>query len=155
MFSDEKAGIYRLVDAIKVVQNELRGQQQELQTLQARINTLIEDIRKLRAAPGVIDQKAIQAKQEEGTRVQQDLQVKQQRFDEDYQKRYREVAGPISEQIGKELDVFAAQHGITMTLDLAKIMPAVLTALPTVEVTQAFIAEFNRKYPRTASPTRP
>ena len=154
MFSDEKVGIYRLVDAIAVVRNEFSGRTQELRTLQARINTLIEDIRKLRAVPAV-DQKAIQAKQEEGTRVQQDLQVKQQRYDEDYQKRYREVAGPISEQIGKELDVFAAQHGITMTLDLSKIMPAVLTALPTTEVTQAFIAEFNRKYPRTASTTRP
>ena len=154
MFGDEKAGIFRLMDAIKIVQNEFRARQQELQTMQGRINTLVEDIRKLRAAVPV-DQKTIQAKQEEGTRLQQDLQTRQQRFDEDYSKRYREVTGPVSELIGKALDEFAIQHGITMTLDLSKLLPAILTALPTVEVTQAFIAEFNRKYPRTAPVTRP
>src|ERR1051326_947487 len=98
MFGDEKAGIFRLMDAIKIVQNEFRARQQELQTMQGRINTLVEDIRKLRAAMPV-DQKTIQAKQEEGTRVQQDLQTRQQRFDEDYSKRYREVTGPVSELI--------------------------------------------------------
>ena len=155
MFSDDKAGIYRLVDAIKIVQGEFRGRQQELQNLQTRINTLIQDIRKLSAVSGVVDQKSIEAKQAEGARLQQDLETKQQRFDEDYSKRYREVTGSISEQIGKELDSFATQHGITMTLDLAKLMPAILTAVPTVEITQAFIAEFNRKYPRTGPATRP
>ena len=156
-FSDEKAGIFRLVDAIKIVQNEFRGRQQELQALQTRINTLVEDIRKLRQAPGVIDQKTIQAKQEEGTRVQQDLQTKQQRFDEDYSKRYGEVTAPISQQIGKALDDFARQYGITMTLDVSKLLPAIVTALPTIEVTEAFIADFNRKNPRTgpAPTTRP
>lgn len=154
LFSDEKAGIFRLVDAIKVVQNEFAARQQELQTIQTRINTLIEDIRKLRQAVAV-DQKAVQAKQEEGTRLQQDLQTKQQRFDEDYSKRYREVAGPVSEQIGKALDQFAAQYGITMTLDVSKILPAILTALPTVDVTEAFISDFNRKNPRAAPATKP
>jgi hypothetical protein len=38
-----------------------------------------------------------------------------------------------------------------MTLDVSKMLPAILTALPTVEVTTAFIAEFNRKNPRAPS----
>jgi hypothetical protein len=63
--------------------------------------------------------------------------------------------GPVSQQIGKALDDFAAQYGITMTLDVSKMLPAVLTALPTVEVTAAFIAEFNRKNPRGASVGKP
>jgi len=153
MFTDEKAGIVRLVDAVKIVQSGFSVRQQEIVTLQNRINTLVEDINKLRQSP-VVDQKTIQAKQEEGTRVQQDLQTKQQSFQEDYAKRYAEVTKPVSDLIGKELDQFANQHGITMTLDLSKLLPAILTAVPTVEVTQAFIAEFNRKYPRTAPATR-
>jgi len=154
MFADEKAGIFRLVDAIKIVQNEFRTRAQELQTMQARLNTLVEDIRKLRQA-NPVDQKAIQAKQDEGTRLQQDFETKKQRYDEDYGKRYQEVTGPISQQVGKALDDFAHQYGITMTLDLSKMLPAILTALPTVEVTEAFIADFNRKNPRAAPPTRP
>jgi Skp family chaperone for outer membrane proteins len=155
MFSDEKAGIYRLIDANKIVQNEFRARQQELEGLQTRLVALVEDIRKLRAAGSVVDQKAIQAKQDEGTRLQQDFETRKQRFQEDSSKRYREVTGPITELIGKALDEFARQNGITMTLDLSKLLPAVLTALPTTEVTEAFIADFNRKNPRIGPPTKP
>lgn len=149
LFSDEKAGIHRLIDANKILQNEFRARQQELEGIQKRLGTLVDDIRKLRAAGGVVDQKAIQAKQDEGLRLQQDFETRKQRFDEDYSKRYREVTGPVSDLIGKALDEFARQNGITMTLDLSKLLPAVLTALPTTEVTEAFIADFNRKNPRT------
>jgi Skp family chaperone for outer membrane proteins len=154
VFSDEKAGIFRVIDAAKSLQNEFRGRQQDLQTEQTRLNTLVEDIRKLRQV-NPVDQKTIQAKQDEGLRLQQDFDTKKQRFQEDYESRYNQVMGPVSQQIGKELDQFAAQHGITMTLDVSKMLPAILTALPTVEVTAAFIAEFNRKNPRVTSVTKP
>jgi Skp family chaperone for outer membrane proteins len=154
VFSDEKAGIFRVIDAAKSLENEFRVRRQELQGAQTRINTLVEDIRKLRQA-NVVDQKTIQAKQEEGLRLQQDFDAKKQRFQEDYERRYGQVMGPVSQQIGKAMDEFAAQHGITMTLDVSKMLPAVLTALPTTEVTAAFIAEFNRKNPRVSPTTRP
>lgn len=154
IFSDEKAGIFRVIDATKSLQNEFRGRQQELQAEQTRLNTLVEDIRKLRQA-NPVDQKAIQAKQEEGIRLQQDFDTKKQRYEEDYERRYSQIMGPVSQQIGKALDEFAAQHGITMTLDVSKMLPAILTALPTMEVTAAFIADFNRKNPRATSVTRP
>lgn len=154
VFSDEKAGIFRVIDAAKALQNEFRVRQQELQTIQTRLNTLVEDIRKLRQV-NPVDQKAVQAKQEEGLRLQQDFDAKKQRYEEDYARRYSQVMGPVSQQIGKALDEFAAQHGITMTLDVSKLLPAILTALPTVEVTTAFIAEFNRKNPRVTSVTKP
>jgi len=154
MFADDKKGIFRFIDAVKAAQAPYAAQNQELVNLQSRINALIEDIRKLRATPQP-DQRAIQAKQEEGTRLQQDLNTKKQRFDEDYGKRYLEVTAPISEQIGKAMDQYARERGITMTLDLGKLLPAILTALPAVDVTDAFIADFNRKNPRTGTPPRP
>jgi Skp family chaperone for outer membrane proteins len=154
VFSDEKAGIFRVIDASLSLQNEFRARQQELQTAQTRLNTLVEDIRKLRQV-NPVDQKAVQAKQEEGLRLQQDFDTKKQRYEEDYGRRYSQVMGPVSQQIGKALDDFAAQHGITMTLDVSKMLPAILTALPTVEVTTAFIAEFNRKNPRGPSVPKP
>jgi Skp family chaperone for outer membrane proteins len=154
IFSDEKAGIFLVIDAATSLRNEFRVRDQELQTIQARLNALVEDIRKLRQV-NPVDQKAIQAKQDEGLRLQQDFDTKKQRYQEDYGRRYSQVMGPVSQQIGKALDEFAAQHGITMTLDVSKMLPAVLTALPTVEVTTAFIAEFNRKNPRGPSVTKP
>lgn len=154
-FADEKKGIVRYVDAVKQVQAQFAAQNQELINLQNRINGLVEELRRLRTAANP-DQRAIQTKQEEGTRLQQDWTTKKQRFDEDYSKRYRELTAPISEQIGKALDQYARERGITMTLDLSKLMPAMLTALPAVDITDAFVADFNRKNPRTGAPvTRP
>lgn len=154
MFVDEKRGIFRYIDAVKSIQPQFAPRKDELLNLQNRINAIVEDIRKLRATPQP-DARAIQTKQEEGTRLQQDWNTKKQRFDEDYAKRFQEVTGPLSEQIGKSLDQFARDRGITMTLDLSKLLPAMLTALPAVDVTDAFIADFNRKNPRTGAPPRP
>src|SRR6185436_5988711 len=154
MFAAEKKGIFRFIDAVKSIQAPFAAANSELVNLQTRINAIIEDIRKLRAAPQP-DARAIQAKQEEGTRLQQDWNMKKQRFDEDYSKKYQEATGPLSEQIGKAMHQFARERGITMTLDFSKLLPAMLTALPAVDVTDAFIADFNRKNPRTGAPPRP
>jgi len=150
MFGDEKRGIYRYVDAVKLAQAGLQGPNTELLNLQNRIKALVEEIRKLQQAPNP-DQRTIQAKQEEGTRLQQDFNTKQQRFRDDYEKKLQEFTAPISEQIGKAMDQFARERGITMTLDLSKLLPAMLTAIPAVNVTDAFIADFNRKNPRTGT----
>src|SRR5262252_2014239 len=123
IFGDEKKGIFRYVDAVKTIQPQFAARNQELVTLQNRLGALIEEIRKLRAAAAP-DQQAIQAKQAEGARLQEDFNTKKQRFDEDVSKRFQEVTAPISEQIGKAMDQFARDRGITMTLDLSKLLPA-------------------------------
>src|ERR1041385_7971060 len=154
MFTDEKAGIFRVIDATMSLRNEFRARDQELKAIQVRLDALVEDIQKMRQA-NPVDPKTIQAKQEEGLRLQQDFDARKQRYQQDYERRYGQVMGPVTQQVGKALDEFAAQHGITMTLDVSKMLPAILTALPTVDVTAAFIAEFNRKNPRGPSVTRP
>jgi Skp family chaperone for outer membrane proteins len=151
MFADQTRGIYRFVDAIKSIQPQFASANSEIMNLQNRINALVEEIRKLRTNPAV-DQRSIQAKQEEGVRLQQDLNTRKERFNQDYAKKYQEVTVPISQQIGKAMDQFARERGITMTLDLSKMLPALLTALPAINVTDAFIADFNRKNPRTGRP---
>jgi hypothetical protein len=39
-----------------------------------------------------------------------------------------------------------------MTFDVSKILPAILTLAPAVDLTQAFISDFNSKNPRTGAP---
>jgi Skp family chaperone for outer membrane proteins len=103
----------------------------------------------------VPDQKTIQAKQQLGESLQNEGTTKKDRLDEDVSKRYEQIIGPISSQIGAAMDQFARQRGVTMTLDVSKLLPAILTAVPAVDLTQAFINEFNSKNPRTATPPRP
>ncbi|SRR5216683_2958758 len=154
MFGDEKNGIFRYVDAAKSVQVEFKPRTDELQNLQNRLNTLANEIQTLSKAP-VPDQKTIQAKQQQGEGLQLEWNTKKDRLDEDLRKRYQQVVAPISKQIGLAIDQFVRQRGVTMTLDLSKLLPAILTAVPAIDLTQAFIADFNSKNPRTGPPPRP
>ena len=160
MFGDEKNGIYRYVDAARMVQTQFQSQTQELQSLENRLNTLSNELDALmKATP--LNQQAIQAKQQQGTALENEYKTKKDQYDAALRKRYEEVVSPISKQIGAELDQFAVQRGITLTLDISKMMPAILTAVPAIELTQTFINEFNAKYPRTgpapgtSAPRRP
>jgi len=154
MFGDEKSGILRYVDATKSVQAEFKPRTDELQNLQNRLNTLANEIQTLSKAP-VPDQKTIQAKQQQGENLQLEWNTKKDRLDEDLSKRYQQVVAPISKQIGLAIDQFVGQRGVTMTLDVSKLLPAILTAVPAIDLTQAFIADFNSKNPRTGPPPRP
>ena len=154
MFGEEKGGITRYVIAVKGVEREFQPRQTELTGIQARIKALADEISKL-SGNSVVDPKTIQAKQDEGERLQRDLKYRKDQADADFAKRYQEVVSPISSDIGKALDQFAQQRGITMILDISKLAPAILTVNPAMDVTQAFIAEFNSKNPATASAASP
>ena len=151
-FGDEKACISRYVNAVKSLEREFKPRQDELTNMQTRIKGIADEIGKLSGgASSVVDPKTIQAKTEEGERLQRDLKYKKEQADADFQKRYSDVVGPISQDIGKALDQFATQRGITMILDISKLAPAVLTVNPAMDVTAAFITEYNGKNPATAS----
>ena len=148
MFGDEKNGIFRYVDAAKSVQAEFKPRTDELASIQNRLNTLATEIETLMKAPAP-DQKTIQAKQQQGGSLQAEFKLKKDRLDEDVSKRYEQVIAPVSNLIGAAMDQFARSRGITMTLDMSKMLPAILTAVPAIDLTQAFITEFNSKNPRT------
>jgi Skp family chaperone for outer membrane proteins len=149
-FGEEKGGITRYVNAVKALEREFKPRQDELNGMQTRIKTIADEIGKL-TGNSVVDPKTIQTKQDEGERLQRDLKYKKEQADADFAKRYQEVVGPISQDIGKALDTFATQRGITMILDISKLAPAILTVNPAMDVTSAFITEYNTRNPATAS----
>jgi Skp family chaperone for outer membrane proteins len=151
-FGDEKTGIVRYVDAAKQLASEFRTRQDEVTNLEKRLTSLGDEIDALLKA-NPVNQPAVQAKQQQGQALQTEYNTKKAKLDEDLSKRYEQVVSPISRQIGAALDQFAAQRGVTMTLDLSKLLPVVLTMLPAVDLTQAFINDFNSKNPRTAAPS--
>ncbi len=152
MFADEKQGIVRIVQAVKKVDSEFQVRRNELQKLQAQVQTLSDDVEKTKnvAAPAALQQKMDQLDQlkKEGQRKQEDAQAA-------YNKRVQELLAPIYEDIGKSLDSFGKAQGITLLLDASKIAPAILSAADATDVTRAFIADFNRQFPATASVTPP
>ena len=152
MFADEKNGIVRMVAAIKRVENEFQAKKSELQQLQTRVSQLSDDIEKTKnvAAPQATQQKVdqLEALKKEGQRKQEDAQTA-------YNKRMQEQLAPIYDDIGKSLDAFGKAQGITLLLDISKIAPAILSAADATDVTRAFIADFNSKFPATAAAAPP
>ena len=146
-FADEKTGITRYVNAVKSVQAAFQPKTKELVDLQTRIKAIADEITKLSGNATLVSQQTIQAKQDEGDRLQRELQYKKEQYDAEATQRYKAVVGPVSTEIGKALDLYASQHGLTMILDISKLLPAVLTVNPAMDVTQPFIAEFNSKNP--------
>lgn len=149
-FGDEKAGITRFVNAIRSLEREFQPRQTELNTMQTRLKTVLDDIQKLSGA-NVVDPNTIRTKQDEAEQLQRDLKRKKEDADAAFQKRYETVVSPISQDIVKSLSEFATSRGITMVFDISKLAPAILTVNPGMDMTQAFIVEYNRTHPATAS----
>ena len=150
-FGNENTGIFRFVDATRMVANEFKARTDEMQNLEKRLTALGNEIDALmKTSPP--NKAAIDARQQQGEALQADYNAKKSKLDADLTARYDQVVSPISKQIGLALDQFAAQRGVTMTLDLSKLLPVVLTMMPAVDLTQAFINDFNAKNPRVAAP---
>lgn len=145
-FGDQKAGIKRYLNAVNSVQRLFDARNGELRDLQSRIKTIADDITKLGAAP-VVSQETIRARQDEGERLQREFKYKKEQADADFEKKYVEVVGPVSTDIGKAMDQYASQRGFTMVLDLSKLLPALITWSPATDITTAFIADYNSTHP--------
>ena len=150
-FADEKQGILKFVSALKKVNAEFQPRQTELQNLQQQIEKATTDLQK--AAP-VQDAKVTQQQQERIDQMKKDYQRKGEDAQAAFNKRLEEVLGPIYEDIGKALDTFAKARGITLILDVTKIQ-GIVSAADAMDITRAFIAEFNSKNPATAAVTTP
>jgi outer membrane protein len=146
-FLNEKNGITRLVAAAKKVEAEFQPRRTELQGIQAAIDKMTADLQK--AAP-VQDPKVSAQQQDAIDQKKKELQRKGEDAQALYQKRLQEMLGPVYDEIGKALDVFAKARGITLILDVTKIQ-GIVSAAESLDITKPFISEFNSKNPATAS----
>jgi len=150
--TDEKGtgGIARYISAARQLEAQFQPQIKDLEGMQTRLNTLVENIRKTAAVakPEDIEKQRQQAA---------DLEVQIKRKDEDLQRtvnaRQEEVMRPIEQDVFNFIQSFAQQRGYTMVIDIARV--PVLFVEPQIDITQAFIAEYNRTRPATASTAAP
>lgn len=146
-FLNEKSGIVRLVAAAKKVEGEFQPRRTELQGIQAQIDKMTADLQK--AAP-VQDPKVSAQQQDAIDQKKKELQRKGEDAQSAYQQRLQAMLGPVYDEIGKALDVYAKAHGITLILDVTKIQ-GIVSASEQLDITKPFISEFNSKNPATAS----
>ena len=149
-FLDAKTGIGRFTTLITNLNREFQPRQTELQTLQGRIQTLTDEITKTQA---VASAKDIALKQEQLDQAKKDFQRKGEDAQAAYNKKRTEMFSPLQEDIGKALEAYAKAHNINVIIDGSQV-PLVYAA-DALDITRAFISEFNSKNPATAVVTPP
>lgn len=158
-FENDKEGITRVVNANKTIDTEMKPLATEIQGMQTRLQTIVDDIKKMQSNPAVpVNQTALAAKQDEGEKLQRDIEYKQKSAQAAYAKRSQDLMGPIYEQIGKALDEYAKAKGYSVILDVSSMgaenRPSPILVLdPSANITKDFITFFNARPATTAATT--
>lgn len=150
-FLDPKSGIAKFTLAVNRLNAEFQKTKDEITAMQTRAQALEADINKLRAAPEgtPIDQRSLQTKIDQLEQLKKDIQRKAEDAQAAYNKRRQDIFTPLQDEIGRALEAFAKARGINVIVDAAQV--PLLYVADTVDITRAFITDFNSKNPATAS----
>jgi outer membrane protein len=153
LFLDQKTGILKFNSVVTKLNGEFQKTKDELTQLQTRAQTLESEITKLREAPegAPINQQALQAKIDQLEQLKKDIQRKGEDAQAAYNRRRQELFTPLQDEIGKALEAFAKARGINVIIDAAQV--PLLYAADSIDITRAFITDFNSKNPVTAATT--
>jgi Skp family chaperone for outer membrane proteins len=153
LFLDPKTGIAKFNSVVTRLNNEFQTLKNEITGMQQRAQQLEEEINKLREAPAgtPIDQRGLQTKIDQLETLKKDVQRKAEDAQASYNKRRQELFLPLQQEIGNALEAFAKARGINVILDGAQV--PLLYAAESMDITRAFITEFNTKNPVTAATT--
>ena len=141
-FSNDKAGITRVMNAMKTLEAKFQPLRTELRGMRDRLTTARADIEKKRA----IQDQRMTAQQIEAA-DQLELQIKRKAEDAQasYQKESLAALEPLQKDILTALTAYSQSKGITLLIDINRV-PVVYSA-PTIDITKDFIADYNRTHP--------
>lgn len=153
LFLDQKNGIAKFNTVVTKLNGEFQKLKDEIQAMQTRAQALETEINKLREAPAgtPIDQRSLQTKIDQLEQLKKDIQRKAEDAQAAYNRRRQELFGPLQDEIAKALEAFAKARGINVIIDAAQV--PLLYAADSIDITRAFITEFNSKNPATAAAT--
>lgn len=154
-FFDQKQGIARFNNLLTTLNREFQPIQTDLDGMRTRITQLTDELNKLQQAGSAtpVSAKTLQDKADQLDQLKKDYQRKGEDATARYNKRRQEVFAPLQDDIGKQLEAFAKQRGITVIIDGSQV--PVLYAADSIDITRAFIQEYNSKNPATASTAAP
>ena len=149
-FLDPKTGIARFSTVLSNLNREFQPRQTELQQLSQKMQALKDEVDKTKS---VAEPRALQTKVDQLEAWNKELQRKSEDAQAAYQKRRGEIFAPLEDDIKKGLEAFAKQRGINVIIDGSQV--PVVYAADSIDVTRAFINDFNSKNPATAAVTPP
>jgi Skp family chaperone for outer membrane proteins len=154
-FSDEKAGITRVMNAMKQLDAKFQPLRAEIRGMRERLNTMRSDLQKKRA---IQDARTTAQQTDEAERL--DVQIKRKAEDAQvtYQKESLAILEPLQKDIATALTAYAQAKGITLVIDANRV--PMLYVASSLDITRDFINDYNRTHPAgpapaPARPTRP
>lgn len=149
-FSNSKTGIKRVIDAYGKLQIEIKPKQDEIAEIKTRYDRLVKEITETQA---IADPNVLRTKADQAETLKLEIERKQQDGQKLLERRLKELTDPINADVANALLAFAKQRGIDIVLDASKFAGTMIVVNPAVDITAAFIADFNARSPVT--PTRP
>jgi Skp family chaperone for outer membrane proteins len=151
-FQDAKTGIARFIVTMNKLNAEFQKVQDELTQTAEKLRQAQEEINKLQQTPGTTPAQ-IQGKIDTLDQQKREYTRKGEDAKAQYQKRYQELFLPLQDDVGKALDAYGKARGITMIIDGSQ--TPLLYAAESMDITKAFISDYNSKNPATAQATPP
>ena len=154
-FLDPKTGIGKFSIAITKLNGEFQKEKDNLTQMQTRAQQLTDELGKLQNAPAgtPIDQRTVQTKADQLEQLKKDIQRKGEDAQAAYNRRRTEIFAPLQQEVGSALEAFAKARNINVIIDGTQV--PLLYAADSIDITAAFIADFNAKNPATAAATTP
>ena len=149
-FSDDKAGITRVVNALKQIEAQFQPQKTELQNLQNQYDALVKQIQQTQS---VATPQEIAKKQDQAAQLETQIKRKQEDAQAAYQRQAGTVLDPLQQDVSNALTAYAQARGIAIIIDVSRV--PVIYADNNVDITRDFIAEYNRTHPATAAAAAP
>ena len=146
-FSDDKAGIARVMVAMQQLETKFLPLRNELRTMRDRLTTMRSDIQKKRA---VQDANMTAQQTEAADRLEVDIKRKAEDAQSSYQRESAALLDPLQKDIGTALTAYAQSKGIAILIDVTRV--PVVYAASQVDITKDFIADYNRTHPAGAAP---
>ena len=145
-FSDDKAGITRVMNAMRALEAKFQPLRNELRGMRDRLNTMRADIDKKRS---IQDQRMTAQQVEEADRLEVQIKRKAEDAQASYQKESLASLDPLQKDIAEALRAYSQAKGISLLIDINRV--PVIYAASTLDITKDFIADYNRTHPATGA----
>ncbi|MDQ3804925.1 MAG: OmpH family outer membrane protein [Acidobacteriota bacterium] len=147
-FGNPKTGIARLINAFNTVDREFKPRRDEIQTLKTRFDGIAKQIQDTK---NVADQKSLAALADQAETLKTEIEQKQQAGQRALDKRVKELTDPIYQDINTALQSYARQRGISIVFDISKMGGVMMVVDGAVDITSAFVADYNQRNPASAA----
>ena len=153
-FQDPKQGIAKFTVLLNQLNAKFQKTQDDLNNTAKTLNALQDEITKLQGSAAPVSPQTVQQKIDQLDQMKKDYQRRGEDAQAAYQRERQQIFAPLQDDVGKALDVFAKARGITLVIDASQV-EGILYAADGIDITQAFISDYNAKNPATAASTTP